>query len=215
MSNRTGQDTSGSGIVAGLFRDQTDAERAIRRLKDEGFSESQIGVAIRDRQQQQDLVEGTGTQAAEGAATGAISGGVLGGVVGLLAGVGALAIPGVGPVIAGGALVSTLTGAGVGAAAGGLLGVLIGMGIPEEDAQHFERGIRAGGTLVTVDPGDRGVHARRCLRETGADLGRMGRDATADAELLVGNQAEPWRGNERRYRDDASYPGPERRLSRV
>ncbi|HJR16227.1 MAG TPA: general stress protein, partial [Gemmatimonadales bacterium] len=129
--------TKTSGTVVGLFKNQVDAEKAIRRLKDAGFSDSQIGVAMRDRGQQQELIEGTGTQAAEGAATGAISGGVLGGVIGLLAGVGALAIPGVGPIIAGGALASTLAGAGIGAAAGGLLGALMGMGIPEEDARYF------------------------------------------------------------------------------
>jgi hypothetical protein len=104
MSIRNNLDsTTQAGTVVGLFKNQVDAERAIDRLKQAGFSESQIGVAMRDRSQQQELVEGTGTQAAEGAATGAVSGGVLGGVIGLLAGVGALAIPGVGPIIAGGA----------------------------------------------------------------------------------------------------------------
>ena len=79
------ESTGPSATVVGLFKDQVDAERAIERLKREGFLENQIGVAMRDRGQQQELIEGTGTQAAEGAATGAISGGVLGGVIGLLA----------------------------------------------------------------------------------------------------------------------------------
>ena len=165
------------GTVVGMFKNQVDAERAIDRLKEAGFSENQIGVAMRDRSQQQELIEGTGTQAAEGAATGALSGGVLGGVIGLLAGVGALAIPGVGPIIAGGALASTLAGAGIGAAAGGLIGALMGMGIPEEDARHFDEGFRAGGTLVTVDAGTREEAARECLREAGADLGSAGLSA--------------------------------------
>jgi uncharacterized protein (TIGR02271 family) len=174
MSKRNNEATTG-GTVVGLFHNQADAERAIQRLKQEGFSENQIGVAIRDRERQKDLIEGTGTQAAEGAATGAIGGGVLGGVIGLLAGVGALAIPGVGPIIAGGTLASTLAGAGIGAAAGGLLGALVGMGVPEEDAQHFDKGFRAGGTLVTVNAGSRVEEARACLYESGADLGSMGR----------------------------------------
>jgi uncharacterized protein (TIGR02271 family) len=127
------------------------------------------------------LIEGTGTQAAEGAATGAIGGGVLGGVIGLLAGVGALAIPGVGPIIAGGTLASTLAGAGIGAAAGGLLGALVGMGVPEEDAKHFDQGFRAGGTLVTVAAGNREEEARTCLYEAGADLGSMGRGMGSEA----------------------------------
>src|ERR671921_2420279 len=97
MSKRSNETTSGT--VVGLFHNQAVAERAIQRLKQEGFSENQIGVAIKDRSRQDELVEGTGTQAAEGAATGAIGGGGLGGVIGLLAGGGALAIPGIGPLI--------------------------------------------------------------------------------------------------------------------
>jgi uncharacterized protein (TIGR02271 family) len=178
--SKQNQQTAGTTVV-GLFHNQADAERAIQRLKQAGFSEDQIGVAIKDRQQQDKLVEGTGTQAAEGAATGAIGGGVLGGVIGLLAGVGALAIPGVGPIIAGGTLASTLAGAGIGAAAGGLLGALVGMGVPEEDAQHFDKGFRAGGTLVTVNAGSRAEEARTCLYESGADLGSMGRGMTTGA----------------------------------
>lgn len=179
--------TTTRGTVVGMFKNQVDAEKAIDRLKNAGFSENQIGVAMRDRAQQQELIEGTGTQAAEGAATGAIGGGVLGGVIGLLAGVGALAIPGVGPIIAGGALASTLAGAGIGAAAGGLIGALMGMGVPEEDARHFDEGFRAGGTLVTVDAGSREEAARECLRETGADLGsasRSGQASTGQASTM-------------------------------
>jgi len=181
MSKRTNQTTSqsGQGTVVGLFHNQSDAERAIQRLKEEGFTESQIGVALKDRKRQDELIEGTGTQAAEGAATGAIGGGVLGGVIGLLAGVGALAIPGIGPIIAGGTLASTLAGAGIGAAAGGLIGALAGMGVPEEDARHFDKGFQAGGTLVTVNAGSRAEEARECLYESGADLGSMGRGMTS------------------------------------
>ena len=175
------ESTTQRGTVVGLFKNQVDAERAIDRLKQARFTEGQIGVAMRDKSQQQELIEGTGTQAAEGAATGAIGGGVLGGVIGLLAGVGALAIPGIGPIIAGGALASTLAGAGIGAAAGGLLGALMGMGIPEEDARHFDEGFRAGGILVTVNAQDREEEARECLYEAGADLGSMGRGIQSDA----------------------------------
>jgi uncharacterized protein (TIGR02271 family) len=181
MSKKNTTDSTTKATVVGLFHNQADAERAIQRLKEEGFSESQIGVAIKDPEQQKDLIEGTGTQAAEGATTGAIGGGVLGGVIGLLAGVGALAIPGVGPIIAGGTLASTLAGAGIGAAAGGLLGALVGMGVPEEDAKHFDQGFRAGGTLVTVNAGNRAEEARNCLYESGADLGSMGRGLSTGA----------------------------------
>jgi uncharacterized protein (TIGR02271 family) len=157
--------------VVGLFRDTPRAERAIRDLKNAGFSDKQIGVLMRDRAQEREFAENTGTKAGEGAAAGAIGGGVLGGIVGLLAGVGALVIPGVGPIIAGGALASTLAGAGVGAAAGGLLGALVGMGIPEEEAQYYERGFREGGILVTVEAGPRNAEARQILLNAGADFG--------------------------------------------
>jgi uncharacterized protein (TIGR02271 family) len=190
MSKRNDETTRTGGTVVGLFPNQADAERAIQRLKQEGFSESQIGVAIKDRQQQDALIEGTGTQAAEGAATGAIGGGVLGGVIGLLAGVGALAIPGIGPIIAGGTLASTLAGAGIGAAAGGLLGALVGMGVPEEDAQHFDQGFRAGGTLVTVAAGNRRDEAIACLHESGADLGSMGRGVSSASHTGRGSRSE-------------------------
>lgn len=103
-----------------------------------------------------------------------MGGGGGGGVIGLLAGVGALAIPGIGPIIADGALASTLAGAGIGAAAGGLLGALVGMGIPEEDARYFERGFREGGVLVTVQAGARSTEARQVLYESEADLGSRG-----------------------------------------
>jgi uncharacterized protein (TIGR02271 family) len=157
--------------VVGLFPDATRAERAIRNLKDAGFSDSQIGVLMQDRAEERKLATDTGTKAGESAAAGAIGGGVLGGIVGLLAGVGALVIPGIGPIIAGGALASTLAGAGIGAAAGGLLGALTGMGIPEEEARYYERGFRGGGILVTVEAGARATEARGILLESGAEFG--------------------------------------------
>jgi uncharacterized protein (TIGR02271 family) len=157
--------------VVGLFADQPAAERGIQALKAAGFTESQIGVAVRDRAQQKEITEGTGTQASEGAAAGAVGGGMVGGVIGLLAGVGALVIPGVGPIIAAGALASTLTGAGIGAAAGGLIGALAGMGVPDEDAKHFERGFQEGGVLVTVEAGGDAARARQALVLGDADLG--------------------------------------------
>jgi len=160
------------GTVVGLFTDQPRAEQAIRDLKDAGFSDSQIGILMKDRDEQRRMAEETGSKAGEGAAAGAIGGGLVGGVLGLLAGVGALAIPGVGPLIAGGALASTLAGAGIGAAAGGLIGALVGMGIPEEEARYYAEGVREGGILVTVNAGNRAAEAREILRAAGADFGR-------------------------------------------
>jgi hypothetical protein len=214
------------GTVVALFRDQPQAELAIRELKQEGFTESQIGVLMQDRVKQERLADSTDSTVSEAAKTGAIGGGLAGGVLGLLAGVGALAIPGVGPIIAGGALASTLAGAGIGAAAGGLLGALVGLGVPEEDARYFEEGVRAGGILVTVQAGSRTPEARQILVELGGELDATAR--TASTSTLGSNEgrervelqeeeleASPWRGNERRYRQDKSYAGPERRLANV
>jgi hypothetical protein len=199
--------------VVGLFADRSAAERGIQGLKDAGFSEAEIGVAMRDKQQQKDLTEGTGTQAAEGAAKGAVGGGVLGGLVGLLTGVGALVIPGIGPIIAGGALASTLAGAGIGAAAGGVIGALVGMGVPEADAKHFERGFQEGAVLVTVLAGADGEEARDVIIACGGDLGPAYASRGPLTATSPGATSESWRGNERRYSHDASYTGPDRRLA--
>jgi hypothetical protein len=166
--------------VAATFADRNDAERAVNALKDAGFTGDQIGIALRDRTAQGEMVEDTGTHAAEGAAAGAVGGGLLGGLLGWLVGIGALAIPGVGPVVAGGALATALgvaggtaaAGAGIGAAAGGLVGALVGLGIPEEEARYFEEGFRTGHTLVTVNAGaGRATEAVDILRAYGGDIG--------------------------------------------
>jgi hypothetical protein len=210
--------TSGEGLdtVAALFYSQADAERAIQDLKEAGFPQDRIGVVLRDPMTGPGEPQGLQDTVLPGetAAAGAVGGGILGGVVGLLAGVGALALPGVGPVIAGGALAASLTGAGVGAAAGGVLGALVGLGIPESSARYFEQGIRQGAVLVTVDAGYRREAARDILRFSRGDLGNLG--VAYEEELRDAVEAEPeaWRGSERRYREDPAYAGPERRLAR-
>jgi hypothetical protein len=165
------QGTTGRTVV-GVFRSRGAAEGAIRELKGAGFGTEQIGVAMQDEGEQRDLLESTGGQTAEGAATGAVSGGLVGGLIGLI---GSLLLPGLGPVVVGGVLASTVAGAGIGAATGGLIGALIGMGVPEADARHFDQGLRAGGTLVTVDAGMRTVEALDILEHHGMDLGPSGR----------------------------------------
>ncbi len=178
-SGQSVRNLSGRSTIAGLFHEREGAERAINDLKDAGFAADQIGVAMRDRTAQGELAEDTGTKAAQGATSGALGGGLLGGVVGFLVGVGALAIPGVGPVVAGGMLASALgmgggtalAGAGIGAAAGGIVGALVGMGIPEEEAKHFETGFKAGGALVTVNAAARAMDAMAILERNGADTG--------------------------------------------
>jgi uncharacterized protein (TIGR02271 family) len=178
--------------VVGLFDHQTEAEAAINALKAAGYPERDIGVAMRDRASQGELAEGTGTQAAEGAASGAVGGGVVGGVIGLLGGLGALVIPGLGPIFAAGWLGSTLAGAGIGAAAGGIIGGLVGLGVPEDEARHFEQGVKEGRVLVTVKAEGRAAEAAEILRRHGADLGpAFGADvASAGTGRSRGSTAE-------------------------
>jgi hypothetical protein len=137
--------------IARMFDSYTDASTAVRALEAAGFSHDDVSLVAR-RPEETAGTTGT-TEAAEsgaGAGTGATIGTLIGGGAGLLAGLGALAIPGLGPVIAAGWLVAALTGAGVGAAAGGLLGGLVGAGIGDEHAHAYAEGVRRGGNLVTV-----------------------------------------------------------------
>jgi uncharacterized protein (TIGR02271 family) len=148
--------------VVGLFENWDEAQRCVQALMDSGISRDDISIVANDAAGNFRQREVGGTQAEEGAASGAIGGGVLGGVLGLLVGVGALAIPGIGPVIAAGPLAAaigsagagTLIGAGAGAATGGLLGGLVGLGIPDDDAELYAEGIRRGGALVAVNTAD-------------------------------------------------------------
>jgi hypothetical protein len=166
--------------VTGLFPDRARAEQAIDALQAVGITGDQIGMALRDRTAQRVLLEDTSTQVTEEAATtGALGGGLLGGLMGLLIGIGALVIPGLGPVVAGGVLATAfgvaggtaVAGAGIGAAAGGLLGALADLGIPESKARDFETGFRAGQVLVTVEVGARVLEAMAILDRSGADTG--------------------------------------------
>jgi hypothetical protein len=176
MSDPNEPDTTGRTVV-GLFNDRRHAEAAIRDLKAAGFTEEQIGIALQSTEGEAHIVgdpqaSGEGqSHSGEFAAKGAVSGGVLGGLVGLL---GSLLIPGFGPVVVGGVLASTLTGAGLGAAAGGIIGALTGMGVSELDAQHFDLGLRSGGTLIAVGAGNRTDEALAILQGHGIDFGPSG-----------------------------------------
>jgi len=126
------------------------ATNIVSRLKGGGFADNDISVLMPDKEGTRDFAHEQHTKAPEGAATGAGAGGVVGGVVGLLAGIGALAIPGLGPFIAAGPIMAALSGAAVGAAVGGLTGALVGMGIPEFEAKRFEGKIKGGNILLSV-----------------------------------------------------------------
>lgn len=146
-----------SKVVVGLYDQFEDARRAVEELVQNGFQRDNISlIANNARGEFKDYTgdEETGKEVGESAAGGAGIGAVVGGLGGLLAGLGLLTIPGIGPVLAAGPLVSALAGAGIGAAAGGLIGGLIELGIPDDKAKTYEEGVRRGGTLVTVTAPD-------------------------------------------------------------
>lgn len=126
------------------------AESIVNELKVAGFADNDISVLFPDKTGTKDFAHEQNTKAPEGAVTGASTGGVLGGALGWLAGIGALAIPGVGPFIAAGPIMAALGGAAVGAAVGGIAGALVGMGIPEYEAKRYEGKIKAGNILISV-----------------------------------------------------------------
>lgn len=143
--------------AAGLFYSRDEAEGAVRALKDAGYDMDRVSVVAKDADKigGHDTTQEVGNKADEGAATGAVTGGALGGITGLLVGLGALAIPGIGPILLAGAeataIATTLAGAGIGAAAGGLIGALIGLGIPEEKAKIYNDRVKGGSFLVIVN----------------------------------------------------------------
>ena len=126
------------------------ADTIVERLKSAGFADDAISALFPDRETSRDFAHTKNTKAPEGAATGAGTGGVVGGALGLLAGIGALAIPGVGPLIAAGPILAALSGAAAGAAVGGIAGGLIGLGMPEYEAKRYEGKIREGNILISV-----------------------------------------------------------------
>ena len=134
----------------GIYRDEANLRSGIGMLESEGFRTTDISVLYPENLGTKDFAHVKGSKAPEGAAAGAGSGAVVGGVLGWLAGVGAIAIPGVGPFLAAGPIMGALAGMGAGGTAGGLIGALAGAGIPEYEAKRYEGMIREGGILVSV-----------------------------------------------------------------
>jgi hypothetical protein len=139
--------------IVGLFDTFADARGAVQALVNKGFSRDDISLAANDTTGEYAKAT-TSSGEWSGTATGATTGAALGGIGGLLVGLGALAIPGIGPIIAAGPLVAALTGAGIGAATGGMVGALTDVGVPEDEAGYYLEGVRRGGTLVTVNAQD-------------------------------------------------------------
>jgi hypothetical protein len=137
--------------VVGIVHSLIEAESLVNALKAAGHPESDVSVILPDKAGTKDFAHENSTKAPEGAVTGASVGGIVGGTLGLLAGIGTLAIPGVGPLIAAGPIMAALSGVAVGATAGGLSGGLIGMGIPEYEAKMYEGKVNDGNILLAVN----------------------------------------------------------------
>lgn len=157
--------------VFGIYKTSLQAEQGAGTLVSAGFSNDDISVLLPDNQgANRQFAHEKNTKAPEGTTGGAVAGGALGGTLGLLAGLGALAIPGVGPLIAAGPIVGLLAGVGAGGAVGSLVGALVGMGIPEYEAKRYEGRVKDGGVLLSVhcETSDEIKTAKELLEQTGA-----------------------------------------------
>ncbi|MCE9544202.1 MAG: hypothetical protein K8T25_01570 [Planctomycetia bacterium] len=174
-----------SQAVFGIANTLNQAEQIVVRLKVAGFSYDDISVLMPDKSGTRDFAVANSTKAPEGAAAGVSAGAALGGALGWLTGIGALAIPGLGPLIAAGPILATLGGAAVGGAVGGISGALIGMGIPEYEAQRYEGKIQGGAALISVHVNDatEAERAHAVLEQFGAE------DISTSAESTVSNKA--------------------------
>src|SRR3984957_9168392 len=170
--------------VFGIYQDRPTVESAVDMLQQGGFRNTDISVLFPYNEGTKDFAAEKNTKAPEGTAAGAGTGAVVGGTLGWLAGIGALAIPGLGPFIAAGPIMAALAGVGVGGAIGGLTGALIGMGIPEFEAKRYEGRIKDGGILLSVhsDNSDWTKKGKEILEQTGAqDIASAG-EASADTK---------------------------------
>jgi hypothetical protein len=173
--------------VFGVLRDSRQLDRTVEDLKASGFRSDDISVLFPDKQSTKEFAFEKNTKAPEGAAAGAGTGAVLGGALGWLVGIGALAIPGLGPFIAAGPIVAALAGAGAGGAVGGLTGALVGLGIPEFEAKRYEGLLKDGGILISVhaDSSEWTAKGKKILEKEGAtDISSAG-EVSVDKKKAV------------------------------
>lgn len=193
-----------SKTVICLANTQAQAEAIVQRLNESGIPTQDVSVLFPDKSGSRDFAHEHNTKAPEGTAIGVSAGGVTGGVLGLLAGIGALAIPGMGPFIAAGPIMAALSGAAVGAAIGGIAGALIGMGIPEFEAKQYEAKIKQGNILISVHARDGGMvdRIKDIMKQAGAeDITSTGEVGVDDDERRSGVG-----GLSRKGFDDANDP---------
>src|SRR5580692_10316048 len=157
--------------VFGIYPDRLSVEEAVEALRAAGFRGTDISVLFQENQGTKDFAHEKNTKAPEGATAGGIVGGISGGVLGWLTGIGALAIPGLGPLIAAGPIVAALAGVGAVGAVGGFTGALIGLGIPEYEAKRYQGRVQKGGILLSVhcDSSDAIKRAKEIMKITNAE----------------------------------------------
>lgn len=178
--------------VFGIYASGAQAESAIEQIVESrtvagGFQYNDISVLLPDTQRSREFAHEKNTKAPEGTTTGVTTGGLIGGTLGLLAGIGVLAIPGLGPFIAAGPIMAGLAGLGVGGAVGGLVGALVGMGIPEYQAKRYEGRVKDGGVLLSVhcETSDQISRAKDLLKQTGAEDISSSAEASADTKATA------------------------------
>jgi len=169
-------------VTYGIYPDRASFERALEALRAAGFRNSDVSAILPDRDTTKDLAHEINTKAPEGIAAGAGTGAAVGGVLGWLVGIGAIAIPGIGPLIAAGPVVAALAGAAAAGATGGLVGGLVGAGIPEVEAKRYAGRIREGGYLISVhcDDSKWAKRSEEILTATGGRDVAKTSEATAD-----------------------------------
>jgi hypothetical protein len=168
--------------VYGIYSSRASAEKAVDTLMVARFRTEDIAVLMQDNAGTKDFAHEKHTKAPEGTTTGVVAGGAIGGTLGLLAGIGALAIPGLGPFIAAGPIMGALAGVGSGGVVGGIIGALVGMGIPELEAKRYEGRVKEGGILVSVhcDNSEWVSKATDILKHTGGEDVSSAGEASAD-----------------------------------
>jgi len=182
--------------VFGIYKSRTDLDTALLQLSDRGFRNEDVSVLVPENLGNKELATIKASKAPEGTAAGLASGAVVGGALGWLAGIGALAIPGIGPLIAAGPIVAALAGVGAGSVVGGVTGALVGLGIPEYEAKRYEGRIKEGGSLLSVhcDNSDWTKKAKALLQSTGAeDISSTGE---AGADFAKSDRPLPRTGTE-------------------
>ena len=170
--------------VFGIYSSRSGVENAVTALRDVGFQQADVSVLLPENLGNREIATQKNTKAPEGATAGAGSGAVIGGTLGWLVGIGALAIPGLGPFIAAGPIMAALAGAGVGGAVGGVTGALVGMGIPEFEAKQYEGRLQKGGILVSVhcDTSEEVKRAKDILQRTSAEDISTAGETSADVK---------------------------------